>query len=105
MSKGFEKEYVAPWEKAFDRVLTPLEDFIHRQTTSGVLLMLCAIVALFIANSQWNGAYHDFLQSTFVIGMEGVPAIEISTPLDQRWFDGNLLFCCRPGTQTGNSGW
>jgi len=29
--------YIAPWEKAFGRVLTPLEDFIHRQTTSAIL--------------------------------------------------------------------
>ncbi|USF89065.1 hypothetical protein [Candidatus Endoriftia persephone] len=46
MKKLIEKEYVAPWEKAFDPVLTPLDAFIHRQTTSGVLLMLCAIAAL-----------------------------------------------------------
>jgi len=40
MKKLTEKEYVAPWEKAFSKVLTPLEEFIHRQTTSGILLML-----------------------------------------------------------------
>ena len=39
------------WEKAFDRLLSPLEEFIHRQTTSGVLLMICAVIALVIANS------------------------------------------------------
>ena len=65
------KEYIAPWEKAFDRVLTPLEDFIHRQTTSGVLLMLCAIVALYIANSQWSEAYQQLLKMPFTIGVEG----------------------------------
>ncbi len=32
MKKLTEKEYVAPWEKAFSKVLTPLEEFIHRQT-------------------------------------------------------------------------
>ncbi|MCH6580767.1 MAG: hypothetical protein IH802_10470 [Nitrospinae bacterium] len=40
IKKLSEKEYVAPWEKAFSKVLTPLEEFIHRQTTSGILLML-----------------------------------------------------------------
>jgi hypothetical protein len=39
MKKQTEKEYIAPWKKAFDRVLTALEEFIHRQTTSGILLM------------------------------------------------------------------
>jgi NhaA family Na+:H+ antiporter len=42
--------YHAPWEKAFDRVLTPFEEFIHRQTTSGLLLMSTAILALLLAN-------------------------------------------------------
>ncbi|SEQ67039.1 sodium/proton antiporter, NhaA family [Amphritea atlantica] len=64
-------EYVAPWERAFETVLTPFEEFIHRQTTSGILLMLFAVVALIIANSQLNEGYHHFLQSKFVIGMEG----------------------------------
>jgi hypothetical protein len=32
-------EYHAPWEESFDRILTPFEEFIHRQTTSGLLLM------------------------------------------------------------------
>lgn len=63
--------YVAPWERAFDRILTPLEDFIHRQTTSGMLLMICAVTALFIANSQWAGSYQALLATTFTIGTEG----------------------------------
>lgn len=71
MKKRMIKEYIAPWEKAFDRVLSPLEDFIHRQTTSGVLLMLCAIVALYIANSQWNEAYQQLLKMPLTIGVEG----------------------------------
>ena len=64
------KEHVAPWERALDRVLSPIEVFIHRQTTSGVLLMLCAVVALFIANSQWADAYHHFFQLYLTIGLE-----------------------------------
>ena len=66
-----DNEYHAPWERAFNRVLTPLEHFIHRQTTSGVLLMLCAVAALYIANSQWNDVYHHILEMPFTIGVEG----------------------------------
>jgi NhaA family Na+:H+ antiporter len=62
------KNYTAPWEKAFDRILTPIEEFIHRQTTSGILLMLCAVIALFIANSPWATAYHHILETKFTIG-------------------------------------
>ncbi len=54
---------LAPWEKSFDRILLPLEEFIHRQTTSGVLLMLCAVVALAIGNSPLQGGYEHFLHT------------------------------------------
>ena len=62
------KEYIAPWEKAFDSILSPIDEFIHRQTTSGVLLMLCAVIALIIANSQWAEGYHHILKTYFSIG-------------------------------------
>jgi Na+:H+ antiporter, NhaA family len=70
MNKKTGKIYTAPWEKAFDRVLTPLENFIHRQTTSAVLLMLCAVLALCLANSRWNDAYHHMVEMPFVIGFQ-----------------------------------
>ncbi len=68
MSKQTGKVYLAPWEKAFDRVLTPLEEFIHRQTTSGVLLMICAVVALAIANSPWAETYEHILHTRVSFG-------------------------------------
>ena len=49
--------YHAPWEKAFDKVITPFEEFIHQQTTSGLLLMLSAILALLFANSAYSFVY------------------------------------------------
>ena len=58
MAKGI---YHAPWEKSFERILTPLEEFIHRQTTSGILLMICAVIALVVANSPLQGSYDHLL--------------------------------------------
>lgn len=87
MPLKFKKEYIAPWEKAFDKVLTPLEVFIHRQTTSGILLMLCAVIALYLANSQWSSAYHNLLQLKFTIG---VPGFELSKSL-HHWINDGLM--------------
>lgn len=53
----------APWERAFRRVLTPFEEFIHRQTTSGLLLIGSAIIALFLANSLFAEAYQHFIHT------------------------------------------
>lgn len=87
MLKKLRKEYIAPWERAFDKVLSPLEDFIHRQTTSGILLMLCAVAALYIANSHWSEAYHRLLQLPFTIG---VPGFELSKSV-HHWINDGLM--------------
>ncbi|HEB96087.1 MAG TPA: Na+/H+ antiporter NhaA [Sedimenticola thiotaurini] len=53
--------YFAPWERAYERIATPFEEFLHRQTTTGILLIGCAIVALIIANSPLYEAYQHLL--------------------------------------------
>ncbi len=87
MKRTVKQEYIAPWEKAFDRVLSPLEDFIHRQTTSGILLMLCAVVAIYIANSQWSEAYHHLLAIPFTVG---IPGFQLSKSL-HHWINDGLM--------------
>lgn len=87
MRKKTGEVYSAPWEKAFDRVLTPLEDFIHRQTTSAILLMLCAVVALYLANSRWNEVYHHLIETPFTIGF---PDYFLSMSL-HHWINDGLM--------------
>ncbi len=87
IQKKIGKVYLAHWEQAFDRVLTPLEDFIHRQTTSGVLLMICAVIALYFANSDLYSAYHHILQLKFTIG---VPDFQLSKSL-HHWINDGLM--------------
>jgi len=59
--------YNAPWEKNFDKILTPFEEFIHRQTTSGLLLMLTAIIALILANGPLAEIYQQIIHTYFSI--------------------------------------
>ena len=60
--------HYAPWERAFDRIATPFEEFIHRETTSGLLLMAATVAALVVANSSWGAAYHHWLETPVVVG-------------------------------------
>jgi len=59
--KEQDKGYYAPWEKAYQKFATPFEEFIHRQTTTGILLITCAIFALIIANSPLLEPYDQLL--------------------------------------------
>lgn len=63
--------YVAPWEKAFDRVLTPFEEFVHRETTSGMLLMGSALLALVLANSALATFYQHLVHTEIGLSIGG----------------------------------
>lgn len=60
-----------PWEKQFDKVMTPFESFIHEETTSGLLLMACTVIALFLANSFLYDDYKHFLHMEVAISIGG----------------------------------
>jgi NhaA family Na+:H+ antiporter len=54
----------APWEKAFKKVSTPFEHFLHAQTTTGMVLIFMTIVALILANSPLMESYSHFFHMT-----------------------------------------
>ncbi|MBF0250979.1 MAG: Na+/H+ antiporter NhaA [Alphaproteobacteria bacterium] len=60
-----------PWEKAFDRIVTPFEEFIHKETASGLILMACTVVALFLANSFLREHYEHLLHAELAISLGG----------------------------------
>lgn len=53
----------APWEKAFKKVSTPFEHFLHAQTTTGIVLMFMTILALVLANSPLTETYVHFFHT------------------------------------------
>lgn len=81
------KVYHAPWEKSFDKVVTPFEEFIHNETTSSLLLMACALLALVAANTALAGSYQHFIHTP--IGMSvGGWTLEKSL---QHWVNDGLM--------------
>ncbi len=53
----------APWEKAFNRISTPFEHFLHAQTTTGIILMAMTILALILANTPLTEQYAHFFHT------------------------------------------
>ena len=53
----------APWEKAFKKVSTPFEHFLHAQTTTGLILIFMTILALILANSPYAETYAHFFHT------------------------------------------
>jgi len=61
--------YYSPWEKAFGKILTPFEEFLHKQTTGGIVLMICTVIALILANGPLAEDYARILESHITISV------------------------------------
>ena len=57
----------APWEKAFKKVSTPFEEFLHAQTTTGLILIVMTILALVLANSPLSEMYSHFFHIPLIL--------------------------------------
>lgn len=54
------------------RVIAPLRDFLHRESASGVLILLAAGLGLLVANSPWADNYFNTLDARFRIGIDPI---------------------------------
>ena len=77
----------APWEKAFRKVSTPFEHFLHAQTTTGMVLMFMTLVALILANTPLYETYSHFFNTE--IGLS-VGSWELSHSL-HHWINDALM--------------
>ncbi|MDD2790109.1 MAG: Na+/H+ antiporter NhaA [Sulfurimonas sp.] len=59
----------APWEKAFEKVATPFEHFLHAQTTTGIVLMSMTIIALILANSPIADVYMHLFHTDITLSI------------------------------------
>ena len=80
--------YHAPWEKSFDKILTPFEEFIHRQTTSGLLLMGTAVLALVLANGPLASAYEHLIHTFISLGVGSSWTLDMSL---HHWINDGLM--------------
>lgn len=54
------------------RVITPLRDFLHRESASGILILIASFLGLSIANSPLGDNYQSFLAIDFKVGIEEI---------------------------------
>lgn len=66
--ESFDRHY-APWEKSFGRVVTPIDKFIHQEAAGGIVLMVCTVTALILANSPLADLYDKILHIHVTLGI------------------------------------
>lgn len=51
-----------------EKLLAPLQDFLHKEASSGILLLIFTVVALLWANSAWSDSYNLIWYRKLTIG-------------------------------------
>ena len=54
------------------RAIAPLRDFLHRESASGVLVLIAAFLGLAIANSPLGNSYQTFFAFDFRVGVDEI---------------------------------
>lgn len=54
--------------KMFKKITDPIKYFVNNEASSGIILLVCAVIAIAIANSPMRLGYADFLHHTITIG-------------------------------------
>ena len=67
--------------------MQPLQNFVHEQASSGIVLLVAAVVAMLWANSPWSDTYFDFWHTE--IALE-VGAFHISNDLGH-WINDGIM--------------
>jgi NhaA family Na+:H+ antiporter len=52
-------------------LIRPFQEFAHRETSGGIVLLICTAIALLWVNSPWVGSYEALWHTKIVIGFAG----------------------------------
>ena len=82
-----ERSLLATPVRPLDRVIAPLERFLHVEAAGGIVLLACTIAALLIANSPLGDAYHAWWQTE--VGVH-IGTFELRNSLEH-WVNDGLM--------------
>lgn len=71
-----------------NRLILPIQRFIQYEKSGGLVLGLSVIVALFLANSQWQESYFHFLEQKLGLIFNGKTYLELSV---HHWINDGLM--------------
>lgn len=70
-----------------ERLIRPIQEFIKQETSGGILLLACMMIALILANSPWADAYAGVWEIKLTVG---VGSFELSKSL-LLWINDGLM--------------
>ena len=58
------------------RILTPVDQFLKTESSSGILLMITACIAMGWANSPWSDVYEHFIHTPIGFTIGGIDLVK-----------------------------
>ena len=52
-----------------DKILKPIERFLHSESTAGIFLLISAVIAMVWANTPWHDSYHHLWEYNISISV------------------------------------
>jgi len=74
-------------ETVIDRLMRPFVRFLHVESASGIVLLICTVVALTVANSPWAADFANFWETRLTVA---IGTFELSKPL-LHWVNDGLM--------------
>src|SRR3569832_2459643 len=79
------QQFTTPLERGFEKLVSPFQDFVANQATSSILLLVCTVAALVLANSPLHASYEALLR------------LDIGFHFGQQTLDGDLIHWINEG--------
>src|SRR3569832_1251698 len=73
------QQFTTPLERGFEKLVSPFQDFVANQDTSSILLLVCTVAALVLANSPLHASY------------EALMRLDIGFHFGKQTLDGDLI--------------
>ena len=69
-------------------LLKPINEFLHREASGGILLIICTVIALIWANSPWFESYHNLWHTYVNINLGNILVLNYSL---HHWINDGLM--------------
>lgn len=70
------------------KVLSPIQQFMHNEKASGIVLATAVVIALLLSNSPWAHTYHNFFQHHFGFIIDQKSFLDFSI---EHWINDGLM--------------
>jgi NhaA family Na+:H+ antiporter len=69
-------------------LLNPINEFLHKEASGGILLIICTVIALVWANSPWSDSYHHLWHTYINIDLGNILNLNYSL---HHWINDGLM--------------